>query len=121
MTIDSVEVIKSNATTLLNLKYNTSIQYILVHLHLYAHSLEWIEKTSGKSLFKAMVSNQKNGIGISNVDSYSSQIGIPVFLDHEYQLISTYLNLEKQKDITAMAIMFLYLREGEWRNLLHLE
>ena len=110
---DSVEVIKSNVTPLLNLKYNTSIHYILVHLHPYAHSLELIDKTSGKSLFKARVTNQLNGIGISNVDSYSSQIGIPVFVDHEYQLISTYLNLEKQKDITAMATMFLYLREGE--------
>ena len=109
---DSIEILKTNVTPMLNLKYDTRIHHIAVHVQPYAHSLELVDKTTGESLFKALVKNQSSMIGIVEVDSYSSKEGIPVFIDHEYQLISTYLNPAKRNDITAMATMFLYLREG---------
>lgn len=109
---DSIEIVKTNVTPMMNLQFDTKIHHIAVHVHPFAHSLELIDKTTGESLFKAMVQNQDSKIGILEVDSYSSKEGIPVFVDHEYQLVSTYLNPEKRSGITAMATMFLYLREG---------
>ncbi|MBD80490.1 MAG: hypothetical protein CL840_16355 [Crocinitomicaceae bacterium] len=113
---DSVEVLKTNVTPMLNLKYDTRIHYIAVHVHPNAHSLELVDRTAGKSLFKAMVKNEEEPFSIKQVDSFSSKEGIPVYTDHEYELISTYLNPKGEEGITAMATMFLYLAEGEASN-----
>lgn len=111
---DSIEVLKTNVTPMLNLAYDTKIHYIAVHVHPYAHSLELLDRTAGKSLFKARVTNfSSSKKGIKHVDSYSSVEGIPVFKNHEYEMISTYTNPNGETDVSAMATMFLYLAEGD--------
>ena len=109
---DSLEVLATNITPMLDLQENTAIHAISLHVHPYAHSLELIDKTVGISLFKGTVDYQNgNLLRISNMDIYSSEEGIPVYKDHEYQLISIYQNPNGEEGITAMATMFLYLAE----------
>lgn len=109
---DSIEVLATNVTPMLDLKKDTRIHAISMHVHPHAHSLELLDKTTGQSVFKGKVKYKNENLSrIIELDSYSSEEGVPVYKDHEYQLISTYRNPRKESGITAMATMFLYLAE----------
>ncbi len=109
---DTLEVLATNVTPMLDLKKNTRIHSITMHVHPYAKSLTLLDKTSNTVLFEGQVQYKNNNYSlIHSVDSYSSNEGIPVFKNHEYQLISVYRNPNRRSDITAMATLFLYLAE----------
>lgn len=109
---DSLEVIATNVTSMLDLRKNTKIHAISMHVHPHAYALELVDKTTNTTLYKGMVHYDAQDLKrITSLDFYSSKEGISVFKDHEYQLISTYLNPEKEGGITAMATLFLYLAE----------
>src|SRR6185503_18461204 len=88
------EVNHTTVTRLMNIGYDTTIHYILVHLHPFAESLELVDLTA---------KNFKDRIGLERVGEFSSAKGIPVFKDHAYELISVYNNTTDQ-DQDAMAV-----------------
>jgi len=107
------EVLKTDVTRMLDLKFDTEIHYIGVHVHPFAKSLELIDKTTNTSVWKANVTNQENTVGVKYIESYSSVEGMPVFKDHIYELISTYFCDDDSGVHTAMATMLLYLEDKE--------
>lgn len=108
------EVNYTNVTRMMNIPFNTTIHYISVHAHPFAESLELKDLTTGESLFKSEVLNSKNKIGIDQAAIFSSVEGIPVYKDHEYQLISIYNNTS-DTDQDAMAVMYLYLKDVNYK------
>jgi hypothetical protein len=96
-------------TTLLNLPYDTTIHYATSHLHPFAESLELRDVTTGESVLINEATQTEKGIGLADVTHFSSADGIPIYRDHEYELVSTYNNTSGI-DQDAMATMFLYLR-----------
>lgn len=109
---DSIEILKTNVTPMMDLNYDTRIHYIATHVHPHAQSLELVDKTTGESLYKATIENVSGRKkGVKSISYYSSVDGIPVYQDHEYQLISVYTNPNGDSNLTAMATMFLYLAE----------
>jgi len=109
------EVNNTHATKMLNVPYDTTIHYIAVHLHPFAESLELKDLTTGKTVFKSDVEWEKGKIGIKKVQYYSSKEGIPIYKDHEYQLISVYNNTTDE-DQDSMAVMFLYVLDKEFQR-----
>jgi hypothetical protein len=107
------EILKTNVTNMLNLKFNTTIHYIGTHLHPFAKSLELWDITTDSLLYRANVVNHQNSIGINHIDYYSSVTGIPVFKSHQYELVSTYHCTDSVEEHSAMATMFLYLQDRE--------
>lgn len=106
------QVNRTLATTWMNLPFDTTIHYIAVHLHPFAESLELRDLTAGTTVFKSTVRSPFDRIGIDHVESFSSEEGIKVFRDHEYELISVYNNTTNE-DQDSMAVMFLYLLDTE--------
>ncbi|MBN8701850.1 MAG: hypothetical protein J0M08_02215 [Bacteroidetes bacterium] len=104
------EKLTSNITLMLDLKYDTKIRFIGIHAHPYSESLELIDKTENKSLFKGKNKSFSDKIGLAYLDSYSDTTGIQLYKTHEYVLISEYNN-PQQVTHTAMATMFVYLEE----------
>lgn len=90
--------------------FDTKIHYIAVHLHPYAESFEVRDRTTGESLWTAKASQTPGSIGLDSLTHYSSEEGIPVFKDHEYELVSVYNNTSG-KEQTAMAFMFFYVED----------
>ena len=86
---------------------------IAAHLHPFAESLELVDLTTGKSVFKSRVRGREDGIGIDRVEYLSSKKGIPIFKDHEYELVSTYNNTTS-RDQDSMAVMLLYLLDKKF-------
>jgi hypothetical protein len=99
----------------MNLPFDTKVHYIAVHLHPFARSLELRDLTDGRVIFKSRVRAARNRIGIESVDYLSSKEGIPVYKNHEYELVSIYDNTTKE-NVDSMAVMFLYVEDKEFRK-----
>ena len=98
----------TRVTTIMNIPFDTTIHYIAVHLHPFAESLELVDLTEEKTLFKSHARNASAKIGLEHVDYLSSDEGIPVYPDHEYEIVSVYNNTSSE-DQDSMAVLYLYL------------
>ncbi len=98
----------TNVTRFLQLQFDTTIHYIAVHLHPFAESLELIDRTTGKQVFKAHAKNRSDKIGLESIDYYENVEGIPISKDHEYELV---YNNTSGEDQDSMAVMYLYLHD----------
>lgn len=102
-------------TKILNLPFDTTIHYIAVHLHPFAESLELRDLTTGKTVYAAKARQFPDRIGLEHVDYFSSEEGIEVFKDHEYELVSVYNNTTDEEH-DSMAVMLLYMLDKEFRH-----
>ncbi len=109
------EVNHTNVSKLMNLPFDTTLHYAAVHLHPFAKSLELRDLTTGETLFKSRASGPKRGVGLTRVDVFSSETGIPVFKNHEYELASVYDNTSPVNQ-DSMAVMYLCVLDKEFRT-----
>ena len=109
------EVSRGNVTRWLQLHHDTTVHYISMHLHPFAESLELYDVTAEESVYKADAKQWEGRIGLEHVDFYSSAAGIPLYKDHEYEMITVYNNTT-DKDSDAMAVMFLYLLDRDFQK-----
>ena len=103
-----IEENRTLVTQWMVIPFDTTVHYIAVHLHPFATSLELRDLTANSSIYKSHTTAPKDGIGLTRVESFSSEEGIPIFKDHEYELVSRYDNTSGV-DQDSMAVMFLYL------------
>ncbi len=109
------EITTTLATKFMNIPFDTTIHYIAVHLHPFAESLELRDRTTGQSVFKSNAENFKDRIGLAKVDYFSSEEGIPIYKDHDYEIISVYNNTSKE-DQDVMAVMILFLHDKQFQK-----
>lgn len=102
------EVNRTPVTKIMALPYDTTVHYIAVHLHPFAQSLTLIDKTTGETVFASRARNYADKIGLSHVDAFSSEAGLKLYKDHEYELVSVYENTTKEPQ-DSMAVMYLYM------------
>lgn len=107
------EVNKTPVTTMLAVPFDTTIHYIAVHLHPFAESLTLNDLTTGKTVYSSKTRQLDGKIGLAHVDSLSSIEGIPVYKDHEYELVSVYNNTTSENQ-DSMAVMLIYLLDKEF-------
>lgn len=98
----------TNVTRFLNLPYDTRAHYIAVHLHPFAESLSLRDRTTGETLFTSKTRPSEGRIGIDQIDYFESVEGLPLYKDHEYELLSVYNNTSSEP-VDSMAVMYLYL------------
>jgi hypothetical protein len=108
------EVNHTNTTKFMRLPYDTTLHYIAVHMHPFAESLELRDLTTDTSLYLSKVEATQGKIGIDHVDHFSSPEGIPLFKDHEYELVSVYNNTTNV-DQDSMAVMYMYVLDKEFK------
>jgi len=94
--------------------YDTTIHYIASHLHPFGESLELIDLTTGESVYKATATNYSDRIAVEEITHYSSPDGLPIYSDHDYELVALYNN-PLNHDIDSMAVMYLYLHDTSIR------
>jgi hypothetical protein len=104
------EVNHALVTQFIAIPYDTTVHYIAVHLHPFATSLELRDLTADETVFRSEARGPETGIGLEHVDSFSSLDGIPIYADHQYELVSVYENTSGETQ-DSMAVMFLYLRD----------
>ena len=92
-------------------RFDTRAHYIYAHLHPYGESLELNDLTTGKSVFKADANNYADQVAIEKITHYSSEVGLPIYSDHDYEIVATYNNTTDH-DIDSMAVIYMYLRDS---------
>lgn len=111
------QTIRTLVTKLLNLPYDTRVHLIAVHVHPFCRSLELRDMTTGKTVYKSTAKNRQGGIGLEHVDYFSSEEGVPLYKDHEYELISIYDNTSG-KDQDSMAVFYMYHEYKDFQPLM---
>jgi hypothetical protein len=101
------------ATQLMDIRHDTTIHTIDVHVHPFAESLELRDLTTQETLFKSHATNVDEGIGVAHVETYRSEEGIPVYADHQYAIISTYNNTTGVEQ-DAMASLYMGIYDPEF-------
>jgi hypothetical protein len=99
----------------LRLPYDTTLHYAAMHLHPFAESLELRDLTTGATLVKVRAKPARKGIGLESVEHFSSDEGVPLYKDHEYELVSVYNNTSAVNQ-DAMAVMLLYLQDRRFKS-----
>ena len=109
------EVNHSNITRFMNVPFDTTAHYIAVHLHPFAESLELRDLTEGVTVYRSLARNSPDRIGLDAVQYYSSEEGLKLHADHEYELVSVYNNTTSE-DHDSMAVMYIYALDKEFRR-----
>ena len=71
--------------------------------------------TTGDTVLASKAENRPERIGLARVDQIASREGITMHKDHKYELVSRYNNTSGG-DRTAMAVMYLYLEDTEFKR-----
>jgi len=99
----------------LQLSQDLKVHYVSVHLHPFAESLQLQDLTTGQTVLASAAENRPERIGLARVDQIESREGITLHKDHQYELVSRYNNTSGGNR-TAMAVMYLYLEDTEFRR-----
>lgn len=101
-------------TDLMKLPYDTTLHFIGVHVHPYSVSVELRDLTAGTTVWKGAQRTTTDRVGLESIESFSSVEGVPLYKDHDYELVSVYDN-PTDEDSDAMASIFLYYLDKEFR------
>lgn len=106
------EMYKYDITHQLQLKDSTTMHHIATHLHPFAETLAFRDKTLDSTLFISKAENYIDKIGLKKVTYFSSKEGIMLYPDHDYELVLTVNNTTKEnQDMMASMFVFLYDKE----------
>ena len=89
-----------------------------VHVHPFATALTLWDKTDNKVIFKSNVINHQGKIGLSKIDAFSSESGVWMYQNHEYELVLD-ANNTTTTDQDMMGSMFLFFYDEELDRQLH--
>ncbi len=109
------QVNHTNVTRFMNLPFDTTVHYIAVHLHPFAESLELRDLTADRTVYHSRARGSEGRIGLDHVDHFSSREGVPLFKDHEYELVSVYENTSDEPQ-DSMAVMYLYVLDHDFHR-----
>jgi len=106
------ETYTSDITKQLQLKDSTTMHQIAVHLHPFAEELQFRDKTKDTTLFISKADNYQDKIGLKKVTYFSSEDGIMLYPNHQYELVlKTNNTTGVNQDMMASMFVFLYDKE----------
>ncbi|MCW5520993.1 hypothetical protein J1N09_14180 [Aureitalea sp. L0-47] len=103
---------KFDVTYQLHFEEDTTIHAMTAHLHPDAQRFTLYDLTADKEVYTIECENYEEKIGLKNVSSYSSVEGIPIYVDHQYELqLLTNNPSDEFRDMMAVLFMYVYDRE----------
>lgn len=109
------EVKRFNVTSQLALPFDTTVHYIRASLQTFGESLELRDLTTGTTLFTSRARPFPDRLGLAHIETFSSEEGMPIYKDHEYELVSTYDNTSTVQ-VPARASLRLYLLDTSFQK-----
>ncbi len=102
----------SSITNQLQIKDSLRLHFSAPHVHPFATNIGIYDKTLKKMIFNCKVTNLKNRIGLSKIETFSSDDGVWLYQNHEYELILTTNNTSKiNQDMMGSMFLFFYDKE----------
>ncbi len=103
---------RSSVNSQLQIKDSMRLHAASVHVHPFATSLTLFDKTAEKVIFQSKIENHKNRIGLKHIDFLSSEQGLMMYAQHDYELIEE-VNNTTQINQDMMGSMFLFFYDPE--------
>jgi hypothetical protein len=97
----------------LDLPYDTTAHYITAHLHPYGKSIALVDTTTNTVVCEIKSRDFTDKLGVEEMTEVKSSAGVPLFKDHQYQLVTTYHN-PTHEPIDAMSILYVYCRDRQF-------
>ena len=107
-----VKTYRSSITAQLQIQDSLRLHFSAPHVHPFATNIFVFDKTAGQVIFNCKISNYKNKIGLSTIETFSSEEGIWLYQNHEYELVLTSNNTTKTNQ-DMMGSMFLFFYDQE--------
>ena len=106
------ETYRYDITKQLQLKDSTTMHHTAIHVHPFAETLEFRDKTLDSTLFVSKAENYSDKIGLKKVTYFSSEKGLMLYPDHDYELVLITNNTtDVNQDMMASMFVFLYDKE----------
>jgi hypothetical protein len=103
---------RSSIDNQLQIQDSLRLHAAAVHVHPFATSLTIFDKTANKAIFVSKIVNHTMNIGISKIDSFSSEEGVWMYRSHDYDLIIEVNNTSKiNQDMMGSMFLFFYDKE----------
>ena len=103
---------RSSISEQLAIKDSLRLHFSAIHVHPFATSITLYDKTTNQTLFKSAISNYKDKIGLIKVNPFSSEVGLWMYAEHEYELVME-VNNTSTVDQDMMGSMFLFFYDEE--------
>lgn len=103
---------RSSIDNQLQIEDSLRLHAAAIHVHPFATSINLFDKTTQKSIFTSHMNNHKDKIGLSNIDSFSSEAGIWLYKNHKYELVLEVNNTSTVAQ-DMMGSMFLFFYDTE--------
>lgn len=100
---------RSSINAQLQIKDSLRLHAAAVHVHPFSTSLTIFDKTAGKEIFRSTMENYVGKIGLKNVTAFSSEQGVWMYADHEYELRQECENTTGvEQDMMGSMFLFFY-------------
>ena len=106
-------VYRSSITNQLQIeKDSLRLHAAAIHVHPFATSIALFDSTTHQNIFLSKIINHTGKIGLTNIEPFSSEEGIWLFKNHEYEIILTVDNTSsKSQDMMGSMFLFFYDQE----------
>lgn len=83
-----------------------------IHVHPFATAITLFDKTTNKSIFTSKVANHQGKIGLSKIEQFSSEAGVWLYQNHQYELVLDVNNTTAiEQDMMGSMFLFFYDKE----------
>jgi len=107
-----IKTYRSSITEQLQIKDSLRLHFSAPHVHPFSTTISVFDKTENKTVFTCKIINLENKIGLSKIEPFSSEAGIWMYGNHEYEMVLTTNNTSKV-DQDMMGSMFLFFYDAE--------
>ncbi|UTW60749.1 hypothetical protein KFE98_11900 [bacterium SCSIO 12741] len=105
-----VEELQMDVSDFMVMLPQNQLHYIAAHVHPFCESLELINESTGQIVSRLNMQSADSGIGLIQVEDWSSTEGMALPEKDTYVLRSRYNNTSKDT-LSAMSVMYLYFSE----------
>ncbi len=103
---------RSDVNAQFQIKDSLRLHAAAIHVHPFATSIALFDKSEKRVVFKSEVVNHKNNIGLTTIEPFSSEDGLWLYADHDYEIVLTVDNTTKEEQ-DMMGSMFLFFYDAE--------
>ena len=110
------KVYRSSVTNQLQIeKDSLRLHAAAIHVHPFATSIALFDTTLHQNIFLSKIINHTGKIGLNSIDPFSSEEGIWLFKNHEYEIVLTVDNTSsKSQDMMGSMFLFFYDQELDY-------
>lgn len=109
---------RSNINHQLEIKDSLRLHAAAIHVHPFATKIMLFNKTTQQPIFVSNITNHQNSIGLKSIENFSSEEGIWLFANQDYEIVLE-VNNTSAIEQDMMGSMFLFFYDKEMDNILN--